>query len=151
MLIPYVLIEYPAGWIADRFIGDKEFMFVGFLIAGASLASISLLTPTSSLFLILCILVMSRAGGALIESMTEGHFFRRVSEKDINSISVFRGVYCCESHRTDNWQRHSLLRKLPTPLRSHRRIYCSRWRHDDPLYKRFSLVSEYVVFTFLFN
>ena len=93
MLIPYVLIEYPAGWIADRFIGDKEFMFIGFLIAGASLASISLLTPTSSLFLILCILVMSRAGGALIESMTEGHFFRRVSEKDINSISVFRGVW----------------------------------------------------------
>src|SRR3989344_8519406 len=79
MLIPYVLIEYPAGWIADKILGDKELMFVGFLIAGASLTSISLLTSTSSLLFILCILVMTRTGGALIESMTEGHFFRRVS------------------------------------------------------------------------
>lgn len=93
MLIPYALIEYPAGWVADRFIGDKELMLAGFLIAGGALASISLLTSTSSLLLILCILVISRCGAALIESMTEGHFFRRVSERDVNSIGIFRGVW----------------------------------------------------------
>jgi len=93
MLIPYVLIEYPAGWVADRFLGDKELMFVGFLIAGGALASISFLTPTSSLILILFILIISRAGAALIEGMTEGHFFRSVSERDVNSVSIFRGVW----------------------------------------------------------
>lgn len=93
MLIPYALLEYPAGWVADKFVGDKELMFVGFLVAGAALASISLLTPNSSLLLILCILLMSRVGAALIESMTEGHFFRRVTEHDVNSVSVFRGVW----------------------------------------------------------
>ena len=25
--------------------------------------------------------------------MTEGHFFRRVSEKDVSSISIFRGIW----------------------------------------------------------
>ena len=93
MLIPYVLIEYPAGWIADRFIGDKEMMFAGFLIAGGALASVSFLTSSSSLLLILGILIISRSGAALIESMTEGHFFRRVSEGDINSMSVFRSAW----------------------------------------------------------
>lgn len=93
MLIPYVLIEYPAGWIADRILGDKELMIVGFLIAGTALASVSLLTSTSSIFTILCVLVSSRIGAALIESMNEGHFFRRVTERDINSVNIFRGVW----------------------------------------------------------
>lgn len=93
MLIPYALLEYPAGWIADQMLGDKELMFAGFTIAGGAFAMLSILTPASPLFFILIILVSSRVGAALIESMTEGHFFRRVSEDDINSISIFRGIW----------------------------------------------------------
>ncbi len=93
MLIPYILIEYPAGWVADKILGDKELMVAGFLIAGSALAAVSALTASSSPFSILIILIGTRAGAALIESMTEGHFFRRVSEKDIVSVSVFRGVW----------------------------------------------------------
>ena len=93
MLVPYVLIEYPAGILADKVIGDKEMMFIGYILAGASFAAISLFTQNTPLILILAVLVTSRAGAALVESMTEGHFFRRVSEKDVNSISVFRGIW----------------------------------------------------------
>jgi len=93
MLVPYVLIEYPAGVLADKYIGDKELMLLGFLITGASLAAIGLVTITTPIFIILIILVASRIGAALIESMTEGHFFRRVSEKNVNSVSIFRGVW----------------------------------------------------------
>lgn len=93
MLIPYVLLEYPAGWLADRFIGDKEMMLAGFLVAGAALSSLGLLTSSSSLTLVLCILIVSRSGAALIESMTEGHFFRRVTARDVNSVSFFRGAW----------------------------------------------------------
>ncbi len=93
MLVPYVLIEYPAGILADKYIGDKELMFAGFFIAGASLAAIGLFTTATPLIIIIAVLVSSRAGAALIESMTEGHFFRRVSEKDVSSVSVFRGIW----------------------------------------------------------
>jgi MFS family permease len=93
MLVPYALLEYPAGWVADRFFGDKELMFAGFIIAGGALALFGVLSSTSSLAFILFILVASRVGAALIESMTEGHFFRRVSNEDINSMSVFRGIW----------------------------------------------------------
>lgn len=92
-LVPYVLVEYPAGWVADRLLGDKEMMLAGFLIAGTALAALSLISPLSSTSLILCILLASRIGAALLESMTEGHFFRRVREQDIGSVSVFRGVW----------------------------------------------------------
>ncbi|MBI2025646.1 MFS transporter [Candidatus Kaiserbacteria bacterium] len=93
MLVPYVLIEFPAGVIADKFIGDKEMMFAGFLIAGAALGAIGLLTAASPIWLIVAVLVATRIGAGLVESMTEGHFFRLVSEKDINSVSIFRGIW----------------------------------------------------------
>ncbi|NNM83682.1 MFS transporter [Candidatus Parcubacteria bacterium] len=93
MLMPYLLIEYPAGWVADRFLGDKELMMAGFLIAGSALAVVGFLAPSSALLTILAVLIATRVGAAFIESMTEGHFFRRVSEKDIVSVSVFRGVW----------------------------------------------------------
>lgn len=93
MLLPYVLIEYPAGWIADRFFGEKELLFGGFLIAGGALASIGVLGSASPWLLILSILVIARIGAALIESMTEIHFFRRVSEQDVNSVNIFRGIW----------------------------------------------------------
>jgi MFS family permease len=93
MLLPYVLVEYPAAWIADNVLGDKELMMVGFLIAGISLASLAFLGPHPAIFLVLLILIASRIGTALVESTTEAHFFRRVSRKDISSISIFRGVW----------------------------------------------------------
>lgn len=93
MLIPYLALEYPAGWIADRILGDKEMMFAGFVIAGGALAAIGLLTQSTPIAVVIFVLVSTRVGAALIESMTEGHFFRRVSEKDVISVSVFRGVW----------------------------------------------------------
>ena len=93
MLVPFVLIEYPAGWIADKFLGDQEMMFAGFVLMGASLAFVGLMTPATPLAAIAATLIVSRAGAALVESMTEGHFFRRVSEKDVNSVSIFRGIW----------------------------------------------------------
>lgn len=93
MLLPFILIEYPIGWISDNILGDKEFMFAGFCIAGASLASIGLFTQETPFAFILVALIMTRIGAALIESTTEDHFFRRVSKRDLVSVSVFRGVW----------------------------------------------------------
>ena len=93
MLLPYVLIQYPAGLLADRVLGDKELMFAGFILTGVSFASIGFFTSSTPLIIIVSILFVSRIGAALIEGMTEGHFFRRMSEKDVNAISIFRGIW----------------------------------------------------------
>lgn len=90
MLLPFVFMEYPAGYIADRWLGDKELLITGFLITGVAFAAVALITATTPLWLIALILILSRVGAALVEAMVEGHFFRRVSEQDATTISVFR-------------------------------------------------------------
>ncbi len=90
MLLPFVFVEYPAGVIADRWLGDKELMIAGFVITGLAFGSIAFITSSTPLIVVALILFVSRIGAALSEAMIEGHFFRRVSEKDANTISVFR-------------------------------------------------------------
>jgi len=90
MLIPFVLIEYPAGYLADTRYGDKLFMIIGFVLMGGAFALTAFITTSTSLLVIVLILVLSRVGAAFVEAMTEGHFFRRVSDRDTNTVMVFR-------------------------------------------------------------
>lgn len=90
MLLPFVLIEYPAGYIADRWLGDKELLIAGFIITGISFASLAFVTSSTSLWIILAVLVASRVGTALVEAMIESHFFRRVSVEDENTVTLYR-------------------------------------------------------------
>ena len=90
MLVPFVLLEYPAGVLADRALGDRALLAVGFLIMGLALALVGFLDASSPLFVMLAILVATRIGASLVESMTEGHFFRRVTERDTETVSLFR-------------------------------------------------------------
>ena len=90
MLLPFILFEYPAGWLADRKFGDKEIMVIGFLIMGVAFAAVAVIDAATPIYITVAILVATRVGAALADSMTEGHFFRRVSERDANTISVFR-------------------------------------------------------------
>ena len=91
--LPFLLIEYPAGIIADKYLGDKEMMTAGFIIMGASLAAVSFITKSTSLALIVSILLLSRVGAALVEAMTETHFFRSVSDKDVDTIAWYRAIW----------------------------------------------------------
>jgi MFS family permease len=89
-LLPFVLLEYPAGAIADVLFGDKRLMVAGFVIMGFSFGLIALIGVATPFSIILIVLLLTRTGGALVEAMAEGHFFRRVSEQDAETVSVFR-------------------------------------------------------------
>jgi hypothetical protein len=90
MLVPFVVLEYPVGWLADTRFGDRRIMAAGFVIAGLSLAAVGFITPETPLGSILAILMLTRIGAALVEATTEGHFFRRVGAHDTQSVSLFR-------------------------------------------------------------
>jgi MFS family permease len=90
MLVPFVLIEYPAGILADTRLGDRTLLIAGFAITGLSFALIATITVQTSIIVILLILIATRVGAALVEAMVEGHFFRRVSEQDTGTVGVFR-------------------------------------------------------------
>ena len=88
MLLPFVLLEWPAGELADRFYGEKEIMGVGFLITGISLLTMPFIGKIFLAWLV--ILFISRVGASLIEVTTESYFFKHVGAEDTGLISIFR-------------------------------------------------------------
>jgi MFS family permease len=90
MLLPFILLEFPAGYLADKYLGDRKILVTGFAVMGGAFAAFALVNESTPLALIVTVLVLTRVGAALVEAMVEGHFFRRVSERDVNAISVFR-------------------------------------------------------------
>jgi hypothetical protein len=85
----YVILEYPIGIIADRYIGEKEMMCFGFLIITISTAWISFVTLPSVLVWSI-IMFTTRVGAALVEVTTESYFFKQTKSSDAQIISFFR-------------------------------------------------------------
>jgi len=89
MLVPYVVLELPAGIVADKWLGEKELLFAGFIITGLSTFSLFFVNSTS-LVVWASVLFVTRIGAAFIESMTETYFFKQIDGDDTSILSVFR-------------------------------------------------------------
>ncbi len=89
MLIPFLLIEIPAGIVADKYWGEKELLFTGFIILILALFSFYYIKePIAWLWLI--VLFFSRVGAALVESMKETYFFKIIDVENVGDINIFR-------------------------------------------------------------
>lgn len=88
-MTPYVILEYPLGWIADHLIGEKEILVLGFIILIGATATMAFIDGVS-LYAWIIVMVVSRIGAAMVEVMTETHFFKQVSLEDPAAISTFR-------------------------------------------------------------
>jgi MFS family permease len=88
MLLPFVIFEWPMGLIADKWLGEKEIMSLGFFISGMTL----IVMPFLGLSFVLwtTVLFASRVGASFIEVATETHFFKHVDSRDTSLISIFR-------------------------------------------------------------
>jgi MFS family permease len=89
MLMPYLIIEYPAGIIADKWLGEKELLIAGFVITSISTASLFFI-HSENLVVWSVALLLTRVGAALIESMTETYFFKQINGDDASILSIFR-------------------------------------------------------------
>jgi MFS family permease len=89
MLLPFIIFEIPAGIIADKYLGEKEIMTVGFTILIISLILFFSVESTSVIVWGL-ILFFSRIGAALVEAMRESYFFKIISAKNVGLINFFR-------------------------------------------------------------
>ena len=91
MLVPYVLVDIPLGILADRRLGEKEFLFVGFLVLILFTFPMGLVSE-KTFYLWAFLLFMSRVGAGAIEIMIETFFFKHVEAGDGNVISLFRNA-----------------------------------------------------------
>lgn len=89
MLIPFPLIQYELGSLADRRFGEKEIMAIGFAIMGVSTIALGFLGSHNVLVWAL-ILFVTRVGAAAIEIMMETYFFKTVSARDTATLGMFR-------------------------------------------------------------
>jgi MFS family permease len=91
MLIPFILVEIPAGIVADKYIGEKEMFYAGFAIMISCLCLFSVLESNNP-WLWALLLFASRVGAALVEAMRETYFFKKISASDVDKINIFRAT-----------------------------------------------------------
>ncbi len=96
MLLPFVLIQYPAGLIADKRWGEKEMLITGNIILALSCLAFWFIN-SHSLILWAAILFISRLGAAITEAMQETYFFKKVKAEEYGLITMFRQT------RTTGW------------------------------------------------
>ena len=91
MLLPFVILEMPLGKIADKFLGEKEILNTGFLIAGISTAVLTFVDSTDPVFWGF-LLFMTRVGASMIEIASETYFFKKINEGDVEILNIFRMI-----------------------------------------------------------
>jgi len=89
MLIPFPLIEWPLGKLADKKYGEKEIMTIGFALLGLSTIALGAIV-SKGVFVWALALFITRIGAAAAEIMIETYFFKIVDAKDPNVLGFFR-------------------------------------------------------------
>ncbi len=89
MLLPFPLIQYHLGRLADKKYGEKEIMAIGFAIMGISTMFLSF-TTVKSILVWSILLFITRIGAAAAEIMMETYFFKTVSTRDTAVLGSYR-------------------------------------------------------------
>ncbi|MFH0840815.1 MAG: MFS transporter [bacterium] len=89
MLIPFIIIEIPAGYLADKYIGEKEMLIAGNIIMAFAVL-LMYLFPINIVAFWAIVLFLSRVGAALAESMQESYFYKKIDAEDVDIINLFR-------------------------------------------------------------
>ena len=89
MLLPFVIVQYPLGRLADRRFGEKELIILSLFIAGSATMLVPFVSGTSVL-LWSVILFLTRLGIAGVEVLRDSYFFKRIDKEDGDLIAFFR-------------------------------------------------------------
>lgn len=89
MLLPFILLEFPLGKIADTKLGEKEIMTLGFVVLAISTGALSFIT-SSALWVWALALFITRVGASMIEVMGETYFFKKIDDTDSELLGFFR-------------------------------------------------------------
>ncbi len=91
MLLPFVLVEYPLGRLADSKWGEQEVLVIGLLITGI----FTLIIPWLNLPNVLAwsvLLLLTRVGAASVEIMKETYLFKKIGPTDIDILTLSRNL-----------------------------------------------------------
>lgn len=89
MLVPFVIVQYPMGILADKKTGEKEFLIASLILMALSTACISFI-GTGTVLQWAVILFVTRIGAALLEVLRDSYFFKKIDAADVDVIDFFR-------------------------------------------------------------
>jgi len=89
MLVPFVIVQYPMGILADKRFGEKEFLIISLFIMGVSSFAVYFI-GSSSVFIWSMVLFAGRVGAALVEVLRDSYFFKKIDAQDVDLIDFFR-------------------------------------------------------------
>lgn len=90
-LSAFIIFPYPAGLLADKYIGEKELLILGFILMAAT----SVLIPSLSnagvgIYIWALLLFVGRAGASTVETMCETYFFKKIDGHNAGLMGYFR-------------------------------------------------------------
>jgi MFS family permease len=91
MLLPFVLFQYPAGYLADKKFEERNMIIFSLVIMAVSTAVIFFISSKSVLLWAL-LLFCTRIGASLIEILRDSYFYKRIDCRDVDIINFFRSV-----------------------------------------------------------
>lgn len=88
-LIPFILLQYPVGRIADKRLGEKEMIITALALIIISVSFMPTIKSDSVLVWGI-ILIVGRIGAALLEVLRDSYFYKRIDGEDVGMINFFR-------------------------------------------------------------
>jgi len=90
MLLPFVFIQYPLGKYSDQ-IGERKMLIFGFLIAAVATISLFFIQK-HEVWIWAIALFTTRIGAAIIEVMSDVHFFKHINKENDELIAIYRNT-----------------------------------------------------------
>lgn len=89
MLVPFVLLQYPVGMLADKRYGEKELIIASLCIMAPSVL-VMYFIGTKELIVWGLILFATRIGAAMLEVLNDSYFYKRIDADDVALINFYR-------------------------------------------------------------
>jgi len=91
MLLPFVIFQYPAGYLADKKFEERDMIIFSLILMSFSTLMIFFFSSKNLLFWA-SILFITRIGASLIEILRDSYFYKRIDCRDVDIINFFRSV-----------------------------------------------------------
>ena len=90
-LSAFIIFPYPAGWLADKVLGEKELLIGGFILMATTTALIPWLSHAGfGILAWAALLFIGRIGASTVETMAETYFFKQIDGRGAGLMGYFR-------------------------------------------------------------
>jgi MFS family permease len=89
MLLPFVFLPYPMGFLADKKMGERKLLILALFIMAFSSIVVYLINSPSVLIWSL-VMLGTRVGAAMVEILRDSYFYKQIDGDDVDLIGFFR-------------------------------------------------------------